>query len=52
MKVSEQGFTLVEMAIAVAISAILVAGIYEALVATRRTAEAQGMGSSKEAGRM
>jgi prepilin-type N-terminal cleavage/methylation domain-containing protein len=52
VRVSEHGFTLVEMAIAVAISAILVGGIYEALVSSQRTAEAQGLGAAKAAGRM
>ena len=51
MRRSRRGFTLIEMAIAVAISALLVGGIYEALVSSQRTAEALGMDSGKEAAR-
>lgn len=38
----EAGFTLIEVVIAVAVAALLVSGVYAALVATTRTAEGDG----------
>lgn len=52
MRMSDRGFTLIEVAIAVAISAVLVGGIYAALVSTQRTSAIQAMDAGKEASRM
>src|SRR4051812_6938242 len=45
------GFTLLEMMIAVAISAALVASVYGALVSSRATAESQSANAVKHAAR-
>jgi len=52
VKRNDQGFTLVEMMIAVAISAMLVGGIYAALVASQRTAGALAIDEARDAARM
>jgi len=46
------GFTLVEMMIAVAISAILVGGIYSALVSSQTAAAGQAQDAARDAARM
>jgi prepilin-type N-terminal cleavage/methylation domain-containing protein len=46
------GFTLIEMVIAVALSAMLVSGVYAALVSTSNVADRQGMDAKGEEQRM
>jgi prepilin-type N-terminal cleavage/methylation domain-containing protein len=52
VKRNDRGFTLVEMMIAVAISAMLVGGIYAALVSSQRTAGALALDEARDAARM
>lgn len=52
MKASSQGFTLVEMMIAVAIAATLVGAIYAALVSSQHAAASQAVDAGKDAARM